>query len=140
MTINSQTIFFCLLLTLIFEACIFSGDPIGQQNYDNASKANDMKKADDIILHGILNIKMTVGYRSPYILVTEDAKEFEIRGSELVDRDQLDKYIGQKVELRGKQVTIPSQKAPPGSEAESRFVDGVIPKLEYVETISVRRL
>lgn len=138
--IQSRAIFICLLLTLIFEARSYAGSPISQQqNFDSATKINSMKNEDTVTLRGILNKKITVGYRSPYILVTHDAKEFEIRESDLVERSQLEKYIGQKIELTGKQVTIPSQKAPSGSESGARFIDGIIPELEYIETISIRK-
>jgi len=130
-----------LLLTLIFEPGFYAGTPVGQQqNFNDASKTNSMKNADKITLRGILNKNITVGYRSPYTLLTRDAREFEIRESDLLESEQLEQYIGQTVELTGKLVTIPSQKAPPGSETASRFVDGTIPQSEYIEVISIRGL
>jgi hypothetical protein len=114
----------------------------GSQKQDSGSvyPRTDMKTPDKIILNGILRKKMTVGYRSPYFLTTADGKEFEIHGSDSVDWNSFEKFIGKQVEITGKHVLVPAQKAAPGSEAESRFVGGMIPGLEYIEVISIRRL
>ncbi len=111
-----------------------------RQDPSGAHKARNMKKTDTIIVQGVVHKNMTVGYRSPYVLVTGDAREFEIHESDLVTRDQLETFIGKKVEITGRHVFIPSEKAPPGSEAESRFIDGNIPNLEYIETRSIRSM
>jgi hypothetical protein len=111
----------------------------GQASKDTSfNMENIMKKGGECILHGILRKKITVGYRSPYFLVTETAKEFEIRESAQVNRDTLDKFIGKNVEINGLFISTPSKKAESGSEAESRFIHGIIPSLNYIEARNIR--
>jgi hypothetical protein len=118
---------------------VFAEPPADQRkDSGEARKAAGMIKADATVVRGVLHKKVTVGYRSPYVLVTGDSQEFEIRESDRVPADRLARFIGQHVEITGRRVSIPPTKAPPGSEAESRFVDGMIPGLEYIETRSVR--
>jgi hypothetical protein len=113
----------------------------GQATKDTSfNMENIMKNRGKYILHGILRKKMTVGYRSPYILVTETAKEFEIRESEQVNRDILNKFIGKNVEINGLYIFTPSEKADSGSEAASRFINGIIPSMEYIEVRNIRRM
>jgi hypothetical protein len=111
-----------------------------QQDSGRLYSRTDMEKTDKIILHGVLRKKMTVGYRSPYFLTTADGKEFEIHGSDIVDWHEFDKFIGKQVEITGEHVLLPAEKATPGSEAESRFVGGIIPGSEYIEAQSIRSL
>lgn len=79
---------------------------------------------DEIV--GILRKERTVGYRSPYRV-----GDLEIWG------EDLEPWIGKSVRLMGRHVTIPAQKAPPGSEAASRFLDGVIPEIRRFEVLRV---
>ena len=95
---------------------------------------------DRLLLQGTLEKKTNVSYRSPYFLMTENKESFEIRPSETVTREQLEPWLGKKVELEARYVFIPSAKADPGSEAESRFVNGIIPNIEYREALSIRAL
>jgi hypothetical protein len=101
---------------------------------------NTMKNGGKYILHGILRKKSTVGYRSPYFLVNETAKLFELRESRQVNRDLLDKFVDKNVEIKGLYIFIPSRKADSGSEAESRFINGIIPSIEYIEVRNIRNM
>ena len=101
---------------------------------------NTMKKGRKYVLTGILRKKITVGYRSPYFLVNETAKEFELRESGQVNRDSLDKFVDKNVEIKGLYIFIPSTKADSGSEAEKRFHNGIIPSMEYIEVETIRTI
>lgn len=92
-----------------------------------------------MIFEGTLHKRMTVGYRSPYFLETEDGKQVEVRATGK-RRDLLDPLIHKKVKIRGKRIVTPPRKAEAGSEAESRFLDGQIPGLEYMEIQEINEI
>jgi len=114
----------------------FAGQSMSQK--ENVDKVTNMDKAHTITLHGLLNKEITVSYLSPYSLTTEDDQNYEIRGSNLVSESHLEELVGQKVELQGRLVIIPSEKAPEGSEAHSRFVGGMIPEIKYFEVLKIQ--
>jgi hypothetical protein len=91
---------------------------------------------------------MTVGYRSPYRLVVtekgsrarwttvakipppsgDEPLEIELRG----DRQLLEQHVGREVQITGAYVFQSASKAEPGTEAASRFLEGVVPAMQYL--------
>ena len=83
---------------------------------------------------GMLSKKPTVGYRSPYRLRIGD-QQIEVRAE---NREALESLVGQKVEIHGAMVETPAARGAPGSEAASRFIDGMVPAMRYLEVRSIR--
>lgn len=101
----------------------------------------------DFEIEGILEKIHTVGYRSPFrLIVTDDSSIDKLKKFSKLDwntpckieihayGDTLQKLrdmVGKKIRIIGNYEIHPSQKAKPGSEAESRFVTGIIPMLHF---------
>jgi len=60
----------------------------------------------------------------------------ELRG----DTTLLEESLSQEVEIQGLWIVVPGGPAEPGSEAESRFVGGIIPTLFWLQAESLRVL
>lgn len=159
-TLNSMMTRLLLLLTSGLAGC-----PVTKAN--DISRVAD-KRPDDhvsrvahegpqaappvLILVGRIEKKLTVGYRSPFRLIVTDAKsraqwqqadaadatvdplEIELRRQEPL----IDTFLGQEKRVYGRYILQPGGRAEPGSEAASRFVDGYIPSLVYLEVKEIR--
>ena len=126
-----------------------SAPPVAPDPATPASAPSPMTRTP-LTVSGTLDKQRTVGYRSPYRLTLTDPASVEalarVAGApgpgpvvlEVRGRwEALDAHLGQAVTLRGVHVVQPGSKAPPGSEAASRFVGGQIPPQIYLEVDAV---
>ena len=117
---------------------------------------SEMVVSQEFEIEGVLEKIQTVGYKSPYILVVSnnacirDLNKFtqldwknpckiEIHG-DFDMRKRLDKLLGKQIRIKGIYEIHPSIKAKPGSEAEHRFVGGIIPPLHFFVAKELSRI
>ena len=153
------------LLVLAF-ACRTTASPVGVQsgaegNAPVTAVSNEAGEPQEeaptmtsspLTVSGVLEKHLTVGYRSPYRLVVSEAESLA-RVRELIATEEspvfltvrgasdvLDPLLEKTVGVVGSWIVQSAEQADPGSEAESRFVGGLIPPMTYLEVKEIHQV